>query len=178
MFLQVVDGSVRKPKLPRYAARIRWKRDADPDWEIDTRHLGFESWRQAACFANGLSEDGASMLILDRGVLVVELVNGRDVIVESDDIVVWERMDRVDPVLPKDLTFVRASVRPRGLSGLGLDGPFRPVRFGVDDIEGSESLDVRVEADVRRQAVTVRLMASPRWARRDIRGELARLPQA
>ncbi len=155
--LRIVDSRTAGQTAGRYAARIRWRRAADPDWEIDTRHVGFESWRQAACFANGLIEEGACSLFLYEGVLLLQLVNGRDVIVESDDIIVWERAAPPNNALPEDSGFMRAALDLDELSAAGLDGPFSPTRFGVDDLHGSERLDVRVEADARRRAVLVTL---------------------
>ena len=143
--------------MGRYAARIRWRRAANPDWEIDTRHLGFESWREAACFANGLIEDGACALFLYEGVLLLQLVNGRDVIVDAHDVVVWQRQSATDDCLPEDSAFMRATLDIDELSATELDGAFRPMRFGVDDLDGSARLDVRVEADARRRTVLVTL---------------------
>jgi hypothetical protein len=158
--LRIVDSRTAGQTAGRYAARIRWRRAADPDWEIDTRHVGFESWRQAACFANGLIEEGACSVFLYEGVLLLQLVNGRDVIVESDDIIIWERTNFPDDTLPEDSAFMRAALDLDELSAAGLDGPFSPIRFGVDDLHGSERLDVRVEADARRRAVLVTLAAT------------------
>ena len=155
--LRIVDPSAGERLAGRFAARIRWRRSADPDWEIDTRHLGFESWRQAACFANGLTEQGACALFLCEGVLVLQLVNGRDVIVEDSEIVVWQREGPPDASLPRDSQFIRAALGLRQLSAMGLDGPFSPMRFGVDDLCGSQRIDVRVEADARRRTVLVTL---------------------
>jgi hypothetical protein len=158
--LRIVDSTYDRQRLGRYVARIRWRHVADPFWEIDTRHHGFESWRVAACFANGLTEDGAAALSLHDGDLVLHLVNGRDARLEGGDAVIWERAEA--PELPEDLRFVRAAVGPRELSAMGLDGPFSPMRFGVDEV-GIGPLDVRVEADTRRRAVLVTL-ARPREA--------------
>lgn len=133
---------------------------ANPDWEIDTRHLGFESWREAACFANGLTEDGACALLLYEGVLLLQLVNGRDVIVDAHDVVVWQRERAPDECLPEDSAFIRTALDFDELSAIGLDGAFRPMRFGVDDLHGSARLDVRVEADARRRTVLVTLAAT------------------
>ena len=130
---------------------------ADPDWEIDTRHPGFESWRQAACFANGLTEEGACALFLYEGVLVLQLVNGRDVIVEESEIIVWQRESPPEATLPKDFEFMRTALDLAHLSAMGLDGAFSPMRFGVDDLCGSQPIDVRVEADARRRTVLVTL---------------------
>lgn len=155
--LRIVDTRPEERLPGRFSARIRWRRVADPDWEIDTRHLGFESWREAACFANGLTEEGATALFLYDGVLVLQLVNGQDVIVEDSEIVVWQRENPTDGGLPKDLEFIRAALVPEQLSAMGLDGAFSPMRFGVDDLCGSQRIDVRVEADVRRRTVLVTL---------------------
>jgi len=155
--LRIVDATTPVRPAERYAARIRWRRGADPDWEIDTRHLGFESWRQAACFANGLIEEGACALFLYEGVFLLQLVNGRDVIIEGRDTVVWQRANSKDDALPDDSAFIRTAVDIDELSAAGLDGAFSPMHFGVDDLHGSERLDVRVEADARRRAVLVTL---------------------
>ena len=160
--LRIVDATTPVRPAGRYAARIRWRRVGDPDWEIDTRHLGFESWRQAACFANGLVEEGACGLFLYEGVLLLQLVNGRDVIIEAHDTVVWQRANPQDDALPEDSAFIRAAVDTDELSAAGLDGSFSPVLFGVDDLRGSARLDVRVEADTRRRAVLVTLAATPK----------------
>ena len=154
--LRIVDRNELVERTARYLARIRWSCDVDPDWEIDTRHPGFETWRAAACFANGLAEDGASILFLQEGSLILQLVNGRDVLVRNDEIVVWHRA-RLSEESVADATFVRAPAGPGDLSAMGLDGVLSPTRFGVDEALGSRRLDVRVEADVRRRAVLVRL---------------------
>jgi hypothetical protein len=160
--LRIVDATTyERERLGRYVARIRWRHVADPSWEIDTRHHGFESWRVAACFANGLTEDGAAALSLHDGDLVLHLVNGREARLEGVDTVIWERAEA--PELPEDLRFVRAPVGPRELSAMGLDGPFSAMRFGVDEVGGNGPLDVRVEADTRRRAVLVTLV-KPRKA--------------
>jgi hypothetical protein len=155
--LRIVDTRPEERVAGRFAARIRWRRIADPDWEIDTRHPGFESWREAACFANGLTEEGACGLFLYDGVLVLQLVNGRDVIVEESEIVIWQREAAPDAGLPKDSEFMRVALDLGRLSAMGLDGAFSPMRFGVDDVRGSQRLDVRVEADARRRSVFVTL---------------------
>lgn len=155
--LRVIDSRTTGRPAGRYAARIRWRRAANPDWEIDTRHVGFESWREAACFANGLIDDGACALFLYEGVLLLQLVNGRDVIVDGHDVVVWQRQNATDECLPEDSAFIRAALDIDELSATGLDGAFRPMRFGVDDLHGSARLDVRVEADTRRRTVLVTL---------------------
>jgi hypothetical protein len=154
--LRIVDRNDPVERTARYLARIRWSCDVDPDWEIDTRHSGFETWRAAACFANGLAEEGASILFLQEGALILQLVNGRDVLVRNEEIVVWHRAS-LSEESTDDATFVRAPAGPRDLSAMGLDGVLSPTRFGVDDGRGSRRLDVRVEADVRRRAVMVSL---------------------
>lgn len=155
--LRIVETRPAERSAGRFSARIRWSRTADPDWEIDTRHLGFESWRQAACFANGLTEEGATALFLYEGVLILQLVNGSDVIVDDSESVVWQRESPPDASLPKDLQFMRAALGLGQLSAMGLDGAFSPMRFGVDDLSGSQRMDVRVEADARRRTVLVTL---------------------
>jgi hypothetical protein len=156
--LRIVDGELLDMPAARYVARIRWRCNVDPDWEIDTRHPGFEDWREAACFANGLSEEGPCILFLQDGALVLQLVNGRDVVVDSRDIVTWQRANPRNSATPDDINFVRSSEGPDELSALGLDGCFTPVRFGVDDAWGWSRMDVRVEADVERRTVLVRLV--------------------
>lgn len=155
--LRIVGATPAEAPAGRYAARIRWRCAADPDWEIDTRHPGFESWREAACFANGLADDGASTLWLKEGALVLELVNGRKEVMDRQEAIVWQRVSPRRPALPEDLTFVRADVDLREMSAMGLDGAFGAMRFGVDDVRGSSRLDVRVEADARRRMVIVTL---------------------
>ena len=148
--LRIVDTRTAERHFGRYAARLRWRCALDSNWEIDTRHPGFETWRQAACFANGLAEDGASMLLLQDGALVLQLVNGRDVAVDDQETVVWQRAS--------DLDFVRAAIGAGELSAMGLDGPLTPMCFGVDDLRGSSRLDVRVAADMGRRSVVVTLV--------------------
>jgi hypothetical protein len=179
--LRIVDAKLERQRLGRFIARIRWRRVAEPSWEIDTRHHGFESWRVAACFANGLSEDGASTLSLQDGALILHLVNGRDVRIASSDAVIWERTERSDLDMPEELGFIRAALGPREMTALGLDGPFTAMRFGVDEAGGSTPLDVRVEADTRRRAVLVTLI-KPRDAdtagAADLGRELFDIPRA
>ncbi|MEO8211698.1 MAG: hypothetical protein ABI560_00810 [Myxococcales bacterium] len=155
--LRIIDSRTTEPPAARYAARIRWRRVGRPDWEIDTRHPGFENWRQAACFANGLIEEGACALFLYEGVLLLQLVNGRDVIVEAHDAVIWHRANPNDGGVPEDAAFIRAGLDLDEISRAGLDGAFSPIRFGVDDLHAFNQLDVRVEADTRRRAVVVTL---------------------
>ena len=155
--LRIVDSKPLDIAAPRYVARIRWRCDVDPDWEIDTRHPGFEAWREAACFANGLSEEGACILFLQDGALVLQLVNGRDVVVDGQDTIIWQRSNPSSSGTPDDINFVRADAGPDELSAMGLDGCFSPLRFGVDDARGLSRMDVRVEADVQRRAVLVSL---------------------
>lgn len=156
--LRIVDAKYEGHRPGRFIARIRWRRVGKPEWEIDTRHRGFESWRLAACFANGLTEDGAAALSLHDGELVLHLVNGRDARIDGADAVIWERAEPTNPDVPEELSFIRATVGLRELSAMGLDGPFTAMRFGVDELGGSARLDVRVEADVRRRAVLVTLI--------------------
>ena len=156
--IRMVDSKPSDVPAARYVARIRWRCDVDPDWEIDTRHSGFEAWREAACFANGLAEEGPCILFLQDGALVLQLVNGRDVVVDDQDIVIWQRVNPTRSGTPDDINFVRASERPDELSAMGLDGCFTPVRFGVDDAWGWSRMDVRVEADVQRRTVLVRFV--------------------
>jgi hypothetical protein len=175
---------VDKPRdapAARYVARIRWRCDVDPDWEIDTRHSGFEAWREAACFANGLSEEGPCILFLQDGALVLQLVNGRDVVLDDQDIVIWQRLNARSGGTPDDINFVRASEGPDELSAMGLDGCFSPVRFGVDDAWGLSRMDVRVEADVQRRTVLVRLVVPKEDGRGELgffESQLAHPPQA
>lgn len=138
-------------------ARIRWRCVADPEWEIDTHHHGFESWRRAACFANGLTEDGASALSLHDGALILHLVNGQGARIENGEALIWQRLEGSRPALPQELSFIRATIGPRELSAMGLDGPFSAAQFGVDEVGGSARLDVRIEADTARRAVLVTL---------------------
>lgn len=163
--LRIVDSRTAERPVARYAARIRWTCVADPDWEIDTRHFGFESWRQAACFANGLSEDGASALFLDEGRLILQLVDGRDLLLDENEATIWRRASDMSAALPENLRFLRDQAGLRKLSAIGLDGAFSPLRFGVDDLRGPVRLDVRVEADARKRAVTVTLAIPGREVR-------------
>jgi hypothetical protein len=157
--LRLVESDLDTVARAPYVARLRWRCDVDPDWEIDTRHPGFETWREAACFANGLSEDGASMLFLQEGALILQLVNGRDALVRLEDAVIWQRASAAKRAQPSDAPFVRVTVDLDHLSALGLDGVLSPMQFGVDDSRGVQRLDVRVEADTKRQAVIVSLAA-------------------
>ena len=158
--LRSVGGRPIGTQAPRYSARIRWRSEVDPDWEIDTRHPGFETWRQAAFFANGLSEDGACMLVLQDGAFLLQVANGRDLVVDSQEVTIWQGANPRDFGIPEDLNFVRATAGPTDLSAMGLDGLFSAVRFGVDEDGGSSRMDVRVEADARRRAVLVSLVLS------------------
>ena len=89
---------------------------------------------------------------------MLQMVNGRGVVVDSQDIVIWQRANPRNSDTPDDINFVRASAGPDELSAMGLDGCFSPVRFGVDDARGWSRMDVRVEADVQRRAVVVSLV--------------------
>jgi hypothetical protein len=157
-FLRSVGSRRTDSSVPRFVARIRWRSEVDPDWEIDTRHPGFETWRQAAFFANGLSEDGASILSLRNGAFLLKLANGRDIVIDRQEIVIWQGAKPNDSGVPEDLSFVQASAAPTDLSAMGLDGSFSAARFGVDEDGSSSRMDVRVEADAQRRAVLVSLV--------------------
>jgi hypothetical protein len=179
--LRIVDTRTAERHVGRYAARLRWRCAVDPDWEIDTRHPGFETWRQAACFANGLTEEGASMLFLQDGALLLQLVNGREVAVDERETVIWQRASSGNGTMPDDLGFVRAAIGAGELTAMGLDGPLTPICFGVDDVGGSSRLDVRVSADVRRRSVLVTLVVPKESGEEEttvIGGYFRDLPQA
>jgi hypothetical protein len=153
--LRVVNAGGPTAGVAGYLSRVRWRCDVDPDWEIDTRHPGFKTWRGAACFANGLTEEGASTLLLREGALFLRLVNGRVLPVNVEEIVVWQRVRSTGG--RDDARFMRAAAGPSELSACGLDGALSPMRFGVDEARGGQRLDVRVEAHMRRRAVVVSL---------------------
>ena len=81
----------------------------------------------------------------------------RPVIVDDSETVVWQRESPPDASSPKDSQFIRTALGLEQLSAIGLDGAFSPMRFGVDDLCGSQRIDVRVEADARRRTVLVTL---------------------
>jgi hypothetical protein len=144
-----------------YVARIRWRSKIDPDWEIDTSHRTFESWKEAACFANGLGAPGASELVLSEGAFVLRLVNGRCIPVADENLVVWHReMPTGAAVGSEDSAFVAAAEGAKKLSRNGLDGEFKAVLFGIDAIGSSQRIDVTVEADAARLAVRIRVVVA------------------
>jgi hypothetical protein len=143
-----------------YVARIRWRSQVNADWEVDTFHRRFETWEEAACFANGLGAAAAAELVLRAGAFALRLVNGQCSRVAGGDVVAWHRELGVPAGEgAADMAFVRVVAGPGELSRLGLDGAFEAHRFGVDQIGEAKQLDVRVEADAERRTVRITLEA-------------------
>jgi hypothetical protein len=122
-----------------FTARIRWQADADPSWEIETSHDGFESAEDAALFANGFLEAGADELRLESGRLLMTLTDGSSVELSGDTAQIWRLPeDGSDCQVADDGDFERASISIPDLSAMGFDGGFTQIKYGVTDAAGGQ----------------------------------------
>lgn len=123
----------------RFVARIRWQADADPSWEIETSHGGFDTAEDAALFANGFLEAGADELRLESGRLLMTLTDGSCVELPADTAQIWRLPDDGnDCQVADDGDFERASISIDGLSAMGFDGGFTQIKYGVTDPAGGQ----------------------------------------
>lgn len=119
------------------------------EWEIDTRHGGFESVADAALWANGFGDDAIEELRLENEQLALIGVQGRWVAV-SGAITVWKSSQN-DLDVPPDILFERVEYSVADLSALGLDGGFEARRYRVVDDDSREDVPARVT--IRRSRV-------------------------
>lgn len=118
----------------RFVARVRWQADADPSWEIETAHGGFETAEDAALFANGFLEAGADELRLDSGRLLLTLTDRSSNELTAEAVQVWRlRDDGSDCQIADDQDFERLPISIERLSAMGFDGGFTPIKYGVTD---------------------------------------------
>jgi hypothetical protein len=131
----------------RYAVRIRWQAAADPGWEVESHHGGFETAEDAALFANGLGDADVAALELGRGEFRLELTDGTVEALPPAAVTVWalESPTAGDGVAT-DTDFRRVPVEPPQLSKRGLDGGFVPLGYAVLG-PGGEPLDVTIAID-------------------------------
>jgi hypothetical protein len=123
----------------RFVARIRWQADADPTWEIETAHGGFETAEDAALFANGFLEAGADELRLESGGLVLTLTDRSSSELPADAVQIWRlRDDGTDCQVADDQDFERVRISIERLSAMGFDGGFTQLKYGVTDSAGAQ----------------------------------------
>lgn len=121
----------------RFVARIRWQADADPTWEIETAHGGFETAEDAALFANGFLEAGADELRLDSGRLLLTLTDHTSIELPAETVQIWRlHDDGADCQVADDQDFERAPISIERLSAMGFDGGFTQIKYGVTDAAG------------------------------------------
>jgi len=120
-----------------FTARIRWQADADPTWEIETAHEGFETAEDAALFANGFLDSGADELRLDAGRLLLTLTDHSTIELPSTAIQIWRLPDDgSDLQVADDMDFEKMSLSIERLSAMGFDGGFTQIKYGVTDAAG------------------------------------------
>lgn len=121
----------------RFVARIRWQADADPTWEIETTHGGFETAEDAALFANGFLEAGADELRLESGRLLLTLADRSSSELSAEALQIWRlRDDGADCQIADDDDFERVPISVERLSAMGFDGGFTQIKYGVTDAAG------------------------------------------
>jgi hypothetical protein len=121
----------------RFVARIRWQADADPTWEIETTHGGFETAEDAALFANGFLEAGADELRLECGRLLLALTDHSSRELPADAVQIWRLTDDgADCQVADDQDFERVPMSIERLSAMGFDGGFTQIKYGVTDAAG------------------------------------------
>jgi hypothetical protein len=140
----------------RFTARIRWQADADPSWEIETTHAGFETAEDAALFANGFLDVGADELRLEDGRLLMMLTDRSSIELPPDSLQIWRLPDDgTDCQVADDGDFERAPISIDRLSALGFDGGFTQIKYGVTDTAGTQ-IDVALQLnEVGNLSVTV-----------------------
>jgi hypothetical protein len=141
---------------PPFTARIRWQADADPSWEIETLHPGFETAEDAALFANGFLEAGAEELRLEGSRLLLSLADRTVQELSADSIQVWRLPESAEDVrVADDADFQRVILSPEQLSALGFDGGFMQVKYGVSDAAGAQVVVVIETNEIGNLSVTV-----------------------
>jgi hypothetical protein len=129
----------------QFTARIRWQCDANPCFELETRHTGFATAEEAALFANGFSEAAAAELQLARGQVLFTRVDGSESELERDAITVWHLPDDgQDFQVADDEDFEVVPLSFAAMSAMGLDGGFLQIKYGVLG-RSQEVVDVAVE---------------------------------
>jgi hypothetical protein len=141
---------------PPFTARIRWQADADPSWEIETLHPGFETAEDAALFANGFLEAGAEELRLEGSRLLLSLADRTVQELSTDSIQVWRLPESAEDIrVADDADFQRVNVSLDQLSALGFDGGFMQIKYGVSDASGSQVVVVIETNEIGNLSVTV-----------------------
>lgn len=121
----------------RFVARIRWQADADPTWEIETAHVGFNAAEDAALFANGFLEAGADHLRLECGRLLLKLTDSSSSELAPEAVQIWRlRDDGAECQVADDQDFELVPISIEGLSAMGFDGGFTQIKYGVTDAAG------------------------------------------
>lgn len=139
--------SAAKAAEATFVARVRWRCEADPRWEIETRHGPFPMPEDAALFANGFSTRSPVLLELHAGRLNLGFTDGSSQRIRTADVQVWRLPRDFDVTQPADdssFDHVRASLRD--LTDLGLDGRWGQLAYGVVGPAG-ETIDVLLEMD-------------------------------
>ena len=122
-----------------FVARIRWQADADPIWEVETTHGGFETAEDAALFANGFLEAGADELRLDSGRLHLTLTDHSSSELSAESVDIWRlRDDGTECQVADDHDFERMPISIERLSAMGFDGGFTQIKYGVTDATGAQ----------------------------------------
>jgi hypothetical protein len=128
----------------RFTARIRWQADADPTWEVETLHEGFETAEDAALFANGFLDAGADELRLESGHLFLTLTDHSTSELSDTAVEVWRLLDDGGEYqIADDADFERAPVTIERLSAMGFDGGLTQIKYGVTNAAGMQ-VDVAI----------------------------------
>lgn len=138
-----------------FAARIRWRSRVTPSLELDTVHRAFSTAEMAALFANGLGPEAVEGLSLERGILMLELTDGRRTVIDAAEVSVWTKAKGAQG-LPDVASFERSDWKPDVLSREGHDGRFDAREFRiVTDATPEHDIDVRLQVDLRRDVLRV-----------------------
>jgi hypothetical protein len=138
-----------------FAARIRWRSSVTPSLEVDTVHRAFATAEMAALFANGLGPEAVEGLSLERGILELELTDGRRIVIDSAELSIWTKAEGAQS-LPDVAGFERSDWTPDVLSREGHDGRFDAREFRiVTDSTPEHDVDVRLQVDLRRDVLRV-----------------------
>lgn len=139
--------SAPRARKPAFAARVRWRCEADPRWEMETLHAGFAQAEDAALFANGFSTRSPSLLELDRGRFHLGFTDGTAEQVRAGAYQLWRLPRDFDPAhAADDSSFEPVDASPSDLSEMGLDGRWGQLAYGVVGPKG-EGVDVLLEVD-------------------------------
>lgn len=130
-----------------FAARVRWRSEVDPAWEIETRHDGFAMPEDAALFANGFSTRSPTTLILRGGRMEMGFSDGTTRPIRGGEYQLWRLPRDFDASQPADdASFDAVEMSLESLTGSGLDGRWAQLAYGVLGPTG-EMVDVILEVD-------------------------------